>query len=72
MNLDQTLTQKKTGGNTDAYLQYGTYVKSFYSVMCNPSSVKISMMGETHRRIHHAVDWEHTVPKIISDKYKKK
>ena len=72
MNLDQSLTQKKTGGNTDAYLQYGTYVKSFYSVMCNPSSVKISMMGETHRRIHHAVDWEHTVPKIISDKYKKK
>lgn len=72
INLDQTLTQKKTGGNTDAYLQYGTYVKSFYSVMCNPSSVKVAMMGETHRRIHHAVDWEHTVPKIISDKYKKK
>ncbi len=71
INLEQVITQEQTGGNTDAYLKYGTYVKSFYSVMLSPSCVKIGMMGENHRRIHHSVNWEHAVPKIISSKYRK-
>ena len=71
VNLEQMLTQEQTGGNTDAYLLYGTYSKSFYSVMCAPSCVKIGMMGETHRRIHHKIDWEYAVPKILNEKYKK-
>lgn len=71
VNLEQVVTQTQTGGNTDAYLKYGTYSKSFYSVMVNPSCVKVGMMGETSKRIHHSIDWKYTVPKILSDKYKK-
>ena len=71
-NIDivQVPTQQVEGGNSEAYLEYGTYLKSFYSVMCMPSSVKISMMGEQHQRIHHIIDWETCVPKIISWRFK--
>ena len=71
MTLNQHDTQQNSGGLTDAYLQMGTYVKSFYTVMGNPSCVKISEMGCGHKRIHHLIDWDHAVPKIISDKFKK-
>ena len=71
MCLDQPQTQLNKGGITEAYLQYGTYVKSFYSVMLCPSCVKISEMGNTHRRIHHCIDWNYAVPKIVSSKFKK-
>lgn len=71
VNLSQMITQKSSGGNTTAYKHYGTYVKSFYSVMGCPSSIYISEMGPSNRRIHHYIDWDHTVPKIISDKFKK-
>ena len=53
---------------TDVYLDYGTYVKSFFSVMYNPSSVKISHIGK-HKRIHHQINWNNAVPKIISEDY---
>lgn len=69
--MDQPQTQVNSGGITSAYKQYGTYVKSFYSVMLCPSSVKIYTMGDGHYRIHHRIDWEHSVPKIISGGYKK-
>lgn len=69
--LNQQDTQQNEGGLTDAYLDLGTYVKSFYTVMGNPSSVKISEMGDNHKRIHHLINWEHAVPKIISGRYKK-
>lgn len=71
MTLNQQDTQQNNGGLTDIYLTLGTYVKSFYTVIINPSCCKISEMGCGHRRIHHLVDWEHAVPKIISDKFKK-
>lgn len=71
MCLDQPQTQANAGGITEAYLQYGTYVKSFYSVMLCPSCVKISEMGQSHKRIHHLIDWEVAVPKIISSKFRK-
>ena len=70
--LRQGETQKAKSGNAAMYLELGTYLKSFYSVMMAPNSVKISMMGQSHRRIHHSIDWEKAVPKIISDKFKKK
>lgn len=70
VDLVQMQTQITQGGNSEAYLKYGTYLKSFYSVMCAPSSVKISMMGEQHQRIHHLIDWETCVPKIISGRFK--
>jgi hypothetical protein len=37
----QKQTQSNAGGNTEVYKQYGTYVKSFYSVMAEPSCCKI-------------------------------
>lgn len=70
-SLIQKETQANAGGLTDIYLDVGTYVKSFYSVMCMPSAAKVSMMGQSHRRIHHKINWDRCVPQILSDKYKK-
>ncbi len=70
-SVNQRDTQQTEGGMVDIYNTFGTYVKSFYSVMCCPSGVKISMMGDTHYRIHHRVNWNNCVPKIISSKYRK-
>ena len=71
LSLNQVDTQQNKGGMTDFYLDGGTYIKSFYSVISNPSSVKISTIGNDHIRFHHSVDWEHCAVKIISDKFKK-
>lgn len=70
-SLDQLATQSNKGGMTDIYLDSGTYVKSFYSVIFNPSCVKIGMMGTSNKRIHHKVYWEYCNPKILNEKYKK-
>lgn len=74
--VHQEMTQQSAGGLTDAYLDAGTYVKSFYSVMFSPSCVKLGVLGdgasgERHERIHHRVLWGKCTPKIISSKYKK-
>lgn len=71
VSVDHLGTQSLSGGMTASYKDSGTYVKSFYTVMACPSSVKIYEMGDTHKRIHHVIDWEHAVPKIISDKFRK-
>lgn len=70
-NLVQTQTQANAGGMTGTYLDSGTYVKSFYSVIFAPSCVKIRAFGNYHRRIHHNVAWANCVPCIIDEKYKK-
>jgi len=72
LQLNQVTTQSNPGGMTDTYLESGTYLKSFFTVMMAPSSVKIRMMGQTGRRLHHAILWENTVPKIISPRHRKK
>ena len=69
--IAQTGHQSQSAGLTDMYLDYGTYVKSFMSVMYNPSCVRVAMMGTTHKRIHHKVLWNNAVPKILNEKYKK-
>lgn len=69
--MDQPTTQTRNGGITENYKLYGTYVKTFYSVMLAPSCISVSVMGNTAKRIHHLIDWEHAVPKIISSEYKK-
>lgn len=69
--MDTAETQVQSGGISQMYLTYGTYVKSFYSVMLCPSSVFIDMMGMNHRRIHHMINWETCVPKIISSDFRK-
>jgi len=70
--LQQRQTQSNAGGLTDIYKAFGTYVKSFYSVMYHPSSVKVSILNSTYERIHHRVSWRNTVPAIISEEYKKR
>jgi hypothetical protein len=69
--LIQKATQSNSGGNTEAYKSFGTYVKSFYSIMTAPSCCKITMMGSVHQRIHHRINWNNAVPKIIHERYKK-
>ncbi|MFR3684859.1 MAG: hypothetical protein ACLTXM_07460 [Enterococcus sp.] len=69
--LNQTTTQANAGGLSTIYLDQGTYVKSFYTVMLNPSSVSVAPMGGSHLRLHHKINWNNTVPKIIHEKYKK-
>ena len=71
VSVIQKETQSNQGGLTEMYKTFGTYVKSFYSVMYNPSCVKISSMGRTDRRIHHKIKWENTIPMIIREEYKK-
>ena len=66
--LNQLTTQENDGGMTTIYRQFGTYLKSFYSVMLAPSCVIITPMGIA-QRIHHRVLWKHAVPQIISDRY---
>ena len=71
MMIDQAETQSQTGGMADLYLGVGTYRKSFYTVLCSPSCVKVGMMGDRHYRMHHNIDWDAAVPKIVSSRYKK-
>ena len=74
VSLNQKQTQSNKGGMTDIYLNQGTYIKSFYTVMMVPSSVKIGMLGKdcSSRRIHHSIIWNNTVPKIIREDLKKR
>lgn len=69
--LNQTATQQNAKGLTDVYLKYGTYVKSFYTVMCMPSAAKVQILNTTHKRIHHKIIWDRCTPQIISDRYRK-
>lgn len=72
VNVMQKQTQTNAGGNTEAYKKYGTYVKSMYSVMLEPSCCKIGLMGSVNKRIHHSVNWKNAVPKILKEELKKK
>lgn len=70
--LRQKQTQSNDGGLTDMYLSAGTYVKSMYTVMAQPSSVTVSILGTGDgARMHHKINWRNTVPKILSKKWKK-
>lgn len=64
-SLEQPNTQEQQGGMTGAYIDGGTYAKSFYTVMFAPSCVKVSTIGETAQRFHHHVSWNHAVPKVV-------
>lgn len=70
--INQPQTQQNSGGLTDIYLDNGTYIKSFYSVICAPSCAKVAAMGDKNLRIHHQINWNNCCPKIISEKYKRK
>ena len=70
VSLTQKTTQSNKGGMTDIYLDNGTYVKSFYTVIFSPSSCKVKPMGDTRMRLHHAIDWDRAVPKIVRESLK--
>ena len=71
LSITQAQTQSNDGGMTDIYLDKGTYIKSFYAVIFQPSSVKVALMGDKNMRLHHRVSWKHTTPVILEEKYKK-
>jgi len=71
ISLTQKETQTQAGGITDMYLKYGTYCKGFTTVMNMPSSVKVAMMNSKYERLHHKINWNNTVPKILDEKLKK-
>lgn len=65
VSLTQERTQNSKGGMTELYNNVGTYVKSFYSVMCAPACVKISVIRDKDVRIHHKINWNNTAVKIL-------
>lgn len=71
--LGQTQTQSSAGGITEVYKKFGTYCKSFQTIIFQPSCAKVSTMGNTTKthRIHHLIDWKKAVPKIVSFDIKK-
>lgn len=72
--MNQSETQKNPGGMTDLYLDSGTYIKSFYSVMYCPSGVKVGEMGDSrspHYRLHHQINWDRVAPKILRETHRK-
>lgn len=69
--LNQMQTQSNSGGMTDLYLDGGTYLKSFYTVLYMPSAVTVQPMGTSHKRLHHKVAWKHCVPLILDERCKK-
>lgn len=71
VSVDHLPTQSLSGGMSESYSNAGTYLKTFYTIMSAPSSVKLYTVGTTHKRFHHTIDWERAVPKIISSIYKK-
>lgn len=70
--LNQESTQQSSGGMTEGYLDGGTYLKSFYSVLYTPSAVKIGYIGHgENKRLHHKVNSNYCYPKILDEKYTK-
>jgi len=67
LQLNQLETQKNAGGMTEVYLDSGTYVKSFYTVMAAPSCTSIGLMGRFDKRLHHKINWRKAVPLIIPE-----
>lgn len=72
--VNQLATQSNAGGMTDLYVDGGTYIKTFYSVMYSPSCVKVGQLGDPrspHYRIHHKINWHLAAPKILREEQKK-
>ena len=71
VSLIQMTTQSQAGGITDMYLRFGTYAKAFTTVMMMPSCVRVAMMGDKHKRLHHNIKWRYCVPVILHEKYRR-
>lgn len=72
--VNQLQTQVNSGGMSDIYLDSGTYVKSFYTVMYAPSCSSVGTLGDPrspHYRIHHKLNWNNISAKLLRQDYKK-
>lgn len=67
----QITTQQSSGGMTELYRSEGTFVKSFYTVMYGPSFTRLHQMGMNHMRLHHKIAWDHAVPCIVGEQWRK-
>lgn len=67
VNLTQAKTQSSGGGMTEEYADDGTYCKTMFAVVARPDCVSMSKMGNRHMRIHHSVEWDCAVPKIVRE-----
>lgn len=70
-NIEQIATQKGKGGMSEVYQNNGTYLKTFYSIVVQPSCIKVALMGNKNMRLHHNVQWNNCTPMILNQKYKK-
>lgn len=71
ISIVQRKTQSFLGGMSDVYSESGTYNKAFSTLIHVPSFVKIFMMGPVHKRIHHKINWNCAVPKIMAEEWRK-
>lgn len=69
--INQKDSQTQKSGMSDIYKLQGTYIKSFTTVLMQPSNVSVSMMNANHKRIHHSISWKNTTPMIIRQVHKK-
>lgn len=65
--MNQVRTQSNSGGMTEVYLESGTYLKSFYSVIYHPAGVNVKLMTTKNSRLHHAICWNATAPRIVRE-----
>lgn len=65
--ITQMQTQKTENGMTVTYKQDGTYIKSFYTVLLCPSFVKIKLMGDKEKRLHHKIQDRYAYPKLLRE-----
>lgn len=72
--VNQLMTQSNAGGLTELYLDSGTYVKSFYTVMLEPSCVRIGQLADPrspHWRFHHTINWRCAAVQILHERHRK-
>jgi len=70
--LNAGITQANEGGMTESYLTGGTYLKTFYSILYEPSTTKIgTICHHENKRIHHLVSGRKTYPLILDEKWSK-
>lgn len=67
--ISQFTTQSEKEGMTDLYKLFGTYVKSLYTCIQNPSSCRIGVLGNTFPRIHHNISWKYAVPCVLDESF---
>lgn len=72
ISVVQPMTQTNSWWLTEMYLEQWTYQKTFYSLIWNPSSIKVSIMWRKNDRIHHNVVRRNAVPVIMREAHKKK